>query len=464
MWAQSLKALYGNIEMKRRRGGGFQIAPCVEANTAAFDTLVCVTIHTEVGVRIVKTSHWHVERHSWAQCHSMGMVLFGKGAFIFLERGLTLFIMCGRSLQDHGLPFMADERFAEDTLFFVAEEDWRCYFDDVKGSEEITAEKLNPKAQMDAESPADLSEMQMAQEHMEWPTGSVQESSQPPLRSDDGISHFRKSAKAKPKHFDEDTSPELVDMVKLCTAAHRCDRGDLVWLGWNPRDRAWHRKTALGWGSQLIAVSGAGARKMLVNFEDWFLKKHWDFSLKDALEYRADIRAALKASYVRPGIGTYETHFSGCTSIGERQADMESRWLQEGTRVEYDGQKHRDIVDFSLRGVPTVLRDSVRIPEQVGDDDLRWFTLCDKDEKERLATELSASQKQTGKRKTYWHEDLPAGLPMMDAEKRWMAVAIHHPRESKWLGTDSLKRGHRMRLAEFARRNFTEEPAKVYVC
>ena len=36
-------------------------------------------------------------------------------------------------MEDHGVPYMADERHLPDTLFIVAEEDWRCYKDDSWG-------------------------------------------------------------------------------------------------------------------------------------------------------------------------------------------------------------------------------------------------------------------------------------------------------------------------------------------
>ena len=35
----------------------------------------------------------------------------------------------GYCFQDYALPYMSDDRHAADTLFIVAEEDWRCYIE-----------------------------------------------------------------------------------------------------------------------------------------------------------------------------------------------------------------------------------------------------------------------------------------------------------------------------------------------
>lgn len=366
-------------------------------------------------------------------------------------------------MQDLGLPIMADERFSEDTLFFVAEEDWRCYLDDIKGPGGIHADMVPEYLQKNFAIPRTELDMLIARQ-MPWSGGqsSSQVSSQPPSADQEGVLWWHSEVKAR-KALYEDTSPELVDLVKLCNAAEREGHGDLIWLGWNPRDNPTHRKTSLGWGSQFIAVSAAGARKMLKHFDEWFEKKHWDFSLKDALEWNPAVGEVLKASYVRPPVGTFESHYSGCTTVGTRNADVESKWIQDGTRVYAAGQKHRDLVAFSARGVPPVLRAEVQIPEEDGQD-LRWFTLIDKDLQDSVSAELAASKSRHRSGKTYWSEDKPAGTSSMDDSSRWIAEVLHHPDESKWLWTENAKRHLRARIMDFKQRNWTEDFYKEFLC
>ena len=54
-------------------------------------------------------------------------------------RGAMVWAMCVVLPEDHALPLMADDRHAPDTLFLVAEEDWRLYRQDCKGAGELTA-------------------------------------------------------------------------------------------------------------------------------------------------------------------------------------------------------------------------------------------------------------------------------------------------------------------------------------
>ena len=53
---------------------------------------------------------------------------------------------------------MADERHPPDTLFLVAEEDWRCYKDDDHGVEGVDRSMLADLAESSAEVPASVGE------------------------------------------------------------------------------------------------------------------------------------------------------------------------------------------------------------------------------------------------------------------------------------------------------------------
>ena len=155
---------------------------------------------------------------------------------------------------------MSDERFSDDTLFFVAEEDWRCYFEDIKGKGGVHADLVPEVQQQNFLHPRTELDMLIARQHPSaWSWDEPEASSQPPNADEFGVPWWRSETKAKPKAY-KDTSTELIDMVKLCTAAEREGHGDLVWLSWNPRDNPNYRRTSLEWGSQLIAVSARGGR------------------------------------------------------------------------------------------------------------------------------------------------------------------------------------------------------------
>ena len=160
-----------------------------------------------------------------------------------------------------------------------------------------------------------------------------QASSQPPTEQERVGPIFDERTVKPARHRFSDVSPELVDMVKLCNAADRVGGGGFVWLGWNKgQGQSDRRKSSLGWGSQLVAVSAWAAREMHANFEKWFEKTHWDMALKNAFRFNEEVRKKVKPSYCHPAIGQFESHWSGCCNVGEREAEWGHPLHQEGTR------------------------------------------------------------------------------------------------------------------------------------
>ena len=99
--------------------------------------------------------------------------------------------------------------------------------------------------------------------------------------------------KASADEHKYNTSKELEDLVKLVTAAKRCDVGDIVWFGWNEQPGASQVKSpSPSFGSTGIAVSVEGAKKIkyaLPTMQMW----HWDVELLKKLQ-----QGDMKASFV----------------------------------------------------------------------------------------------------------------------------------------------------------------------
>ncbi len=186
---------------------------------------------------------------------------------------------------------MMDPTHPADTLFFVAEGDFRIYAADceVEAAQletEAAAERVSRvAAQIDAEaherrqvqsrSPLTQEEAQAAEEAAE-----AAELDPSVLHAVKGVAAQVRSEydiSAGPLEVFTPTqrwslkeerpmpppSPELEDLVCLCNAAARVGRGNLVWLGWNATpDRSYecHTPERIANGSQLVAVTAAWAR------------------------------------------------------------------------------------------------------------------------------------------------------------------------------------------------------------
>ena len=182
----------------------------------------------------------------------------------------------------------------------------------------------------------------------------------------------------------EHPSEELVDLVRICTAASRCGYGNLVWLGWQPGMPGERVKepNRVGFGSQLIAVSVQGAARLArrmpgadlvgeppVPPEQVLTMSHWDLSLKEFLTH--DEGRSLAASLCAPAIGSFKVHPSDIDKRYKegRPACWDEPWCVPGTRPSHDPQgRSRSRVKFVARGKPPVL-----VPLRIDDSqDLFW--------------------------------------------------------------------------------------------
>ena len=211
--------------------------------------------------------------------------------------------------QYHALPFMANAMHTEDTLFFVAEGDFRIYEEDCQRElsqfeyEATQRRALTVRRQcssfkwyapMDTDLPDGAESVTAPSEA----TGSASAAPAPPASSstapprsgaevplweqwdvplarevrdilDEPDTQIFESPHLPSAEENTEPTPELLDLICLCTKAHRLGRGNFVWLGWNasPSGGVPRRAQSIGNGSQLIAVTTKGARWLLNRLE-----------------------------------------------------------------------------------------------------------------------------------------------------------------------------------------------------
>ena len=265
------------------------------------------------------------------------------------------------SAQDVLLPYMADPRHADDTLFIVCEEDFRLYERDQPSQAALLwadAEPLLRESQGSGASSSGLNREEAPPEPLykealqtSWQARNAASAAAmrrdtvspspcvPPLQQ-----WPSRTQKPKPADF-ENPSVHLKDIIRLCTAAHRHDRGNVVWLTWNG-DTGKKAEIQPSYGSMMIGVSWLGANWLKENWgQVW--RGHYDLSLKWICE---NMSADLKASFVYPSIGHYASHGSGIL-LAERRAVWKEWWVQEGVRKPARGPgMHREIWGWKDKG------------------------------------------------------------------------------------------------------------------
>ena len=295
--------------------------------------------------------------------------------------------------QDHILPYCADARHTDDTLFLVCEEDWRIYENDGTLDENVIARECRafdfdyddvPDATAPTVNMPDLYYARLNR----WPLQHAQAGAVADIPHKAGLgldaagvgmmvrTHKLKRADMPPP------SMELQDIVKICNQAARHQLGGLVWLcyescGASSKSRVKARRCSPAHGAMCIAVTAKTARKMQ---RDWKLLGfyHFDIALRNLLEDNPEVGMDWEAGFVYPPIGSYSTHFSGCElGVGERPANWQARYVQEGTRYlpQLKGHRwHRHLHHFTPEGRNLDAACRLELPEPAGED-LRWFTL-----------------------------------------------------------------------------------------
>lgn len=279
---------------------------------------------------------------------------------------------------------MADVRHVPDTLFIVAEEDWRLHAHEALP--ESAHGPVEPFATGAGAAPAGWQEVvnEAAAHTIEQlydarlalcPLAGPE---RPPAVEMEGhaelvpgLPFYVRQGKPTPAELGH-LPQELTDIVRICTAAHRDGRrGGLVWLGWDGANAQGKKRKPVH-GALAFGITSLTARLMLQEF-DLFEFRHFDLALIDVLMRNiAGARDRWGASYVWPSIGHYVGHISGCeVGLGWRLPEWEKSWIQEGTRKESREHHHRCVMGFTPSGLDYGAE--IRLEEGF-DDGLHWKT------------------------------------------------------------------------------------------
>ena len=103
----------------------------------------------------------------------------------------------------------------------------------------------------------------------------------------------------------------------MVNCAGRLGVGSVVWLGYNAahaHSSKPPKPTQINFGANLVALTRAGAASILPAHP-----RHFDNWLLDVLQQHASgTQPTVRASYVNPAIGAFETHESGCGELSVR--------------------------------------------------------------------------------------------------------------------------------------------------
>ena len=258
-------------------------------------------------------------------------------------------------------------------------------------------------------------------------------------------------------------------MVNIFNVCARSGASYLVWMCWNGNKKS---NCKVGYGSNLLALTAKGARIMMMNFTEWFDKDHWDLSLRYALQSHGTCRAELCAGFLCPAMGHYDTHESGCSGEGVRDSQWDNRWIHQGTRPNDSSQRRTDFQGFELRafaakGAAPILHERIPVPEEE-ERVLQWWTGAST----MKTTATSSSQPKKGRNKmtVKWVPKGGAYSPdknatYLDRDASFGEIQISHSQlmhpHEKPTNTRSFWRKWRAAVANFERRNFTNNPVKA---
>ena len=375
------------------------------------------------------------------------------------------------SLQDHILPYMADERHAGDTLFLVCEEDFRLFARDsvcnpaalnqlataayAASSTAWKARHPLPCFEEPAEPVAAGPEELFTWRHDPYITPPMlrQRLFGPPASGTDNwrklfgglFEPISKPSKEEIEHYG--MSVYLEDIVQICTKADRKNLGDLVWLSYDAADKKGQRHKVQH-AATLIAVSHAGAKKLkdLVDAGKLGGNQHFDISL---INYLAEHGDQFGASYVYPCIGHYQSHFSQSSDTeGWREATWSQKWVQEGTRERH---VERGEVRWLMgwQGKKGAGRWLCEIPLPHHEEDLQWYTASSAPpgwaENQRRKHERAAAEPQSKSR--------PSRPPRAVNQFCWDLTATERADFAQPL-SKRQKREQRRRLSDYSFRIF----------
>ena len=420
------------------------------------------------------------------------MISISICVYIFLRCGCILpHFHCRLSLQplkDHILPYCADWRHPGDTLFLVAEEDWRLSAThDTQW--QWTPTDVEPKRARELASPATTSQLHadrgpvvypQFRHIVEPPADTKSDGGDPNDWQESGLGFYSRGQKPTSEEF-KNTSQDLVDIVKIACEADRAGAGDLLWMSW--MEATSRKKRAPSRFSGLIAISALGARKLLANFREWIPLGYFDVNLRKALGSNEDCRAKLAAGYLYPCLGHYSEHYAPGVG-GTREAYWKSSYIAQGTRgpskppaAPWDGAFH--VYSCIEKGHNPVMHPGFALPEVPGED-LSWWTAAITVPKLPAGREIVYRPHRKHRRNKvttkYWvpkgitTPTLPPREQIDDSEAQFGEInvssyqIVDDDEDTFSKDTVSFQRRWRQAVALFLRRSFTNDPEKVGIC
>ena len=217
------------------------------------------------------------------------------------------------------MPFVADKRLPEDTLFWIIEEDFRFWPPgrDPDEADDYEFEYMNLLLDRSADDDTPEKSLPPSKEAATGEGGS----SLPPSRSrrkhrgQQRLETYYHTALPRGQ-TDEDAaknygfSRDVCDMMRIATMCHRSDMGDLIWVTYCPNKQHTSR---IGHGSACILVtkSGMEAVRQAAKGSNLLQRGHIDLVLQAWLRCPGEAAKA-RACYLYPPIGSYTEHASGC--------------------------------------------------------------------------------------------------------------------------------------------------------
>ena len=132
-------------------------------------------------------------------------------------------------------------------------------------------------------------------------------------------------------------SPELRDLVRVCTAAHRIGRGNFVWLAWEGANTS---RSMPSHGTTLVAFTRSFAAAFLEHLNQTKEVHHLDLMLLEWLKTGHN-QVQHRACFLYPACGSYLKHVSGCEAgLGVRESSWASTWIGEGFRCAERGRRY----------------------------------------------------------------------------------------------------------------------------
>ena len=267
-------------------------------------------------------------------------------------------------------------------------------------------------------------------------------------------------------------------MVKFCTEAHRAGARDLLWMSWLPKKAG--RATHPRWYSGLIALTSEGARKLMLNFDDWFPQPgYWDSTLRYMLSMNPAMRAELSAGYLYPCLGHFTEH-ENAVDKGVRQPDWSMKHMIQETRTSAKltaGHYSIGVCSFTEKGTISYLHPGMTLPDIPPEEDFRWWTAAiTVSELPAGAAPTAEPRRNQGAQARKQGKWVPKNLHVrdtvtVDGEKDDQQssqpieiTALQIMDETEELSADgskSMERRWRAATALFRRRCFTNDPLKV---